>query len=723
MKQIAQSYRTGELRIIDVARATGAPSGGLLVETRASLISSGTERTIVELARKSLVEKARERPDLVRKVVDKAKREGVIAALEAVRTKLDAPIPLGYSLAGRVSEVGHGTTGFARGDRVACAGAGYANHAELNAVPKNLAVHIPDDVTDEDAAFVTVGAIALHGVRLARPQLGSVIAVIGLGLIGQMAVQLLSAHGCDVIGMDIDEQKVKLALSRGAVAGVALASVDAVQTVRTWSRGRGADAVVITASSATAEPLELAGEIARDRARVSIVGLLPLNIPRKTYYEKELEVVVSRSYGPGRYDAEYEQRGHDYPVGYVRWTEQRNLEAVLRAIATKRLDVHGLITHRFAFEDALDAYALITGERKEPHLGVILTYGTNGANGVPIPPATPASPRRAKTSVGIAMIGTGSFATSVLLPTIQRTAGARIVRTVSGRGLSAAHAAEKFGANGVAASLDEVLALDDVDAVVIATRHDSHAALATRALNAGRHVFLEKPAAIDEDQLKALARSVSSSSAQVMVGFNRRFAPFARALRTSFDARRTGLVMIARINAGRIDPGNWTIDPGEGGGRIVGEACHFIDLLSYWAGAAPVRVSAHAIGPDSGWDRADNLIVGLSFADGSIGTIIYSAMGDPTAGKERFEVMCEGTTVVIDNWRALELTSRGKSKTTRALKADKGHSSELKAFIDACATGAPSPIPWRSIEATTRASFAVEQAWREGVLVELDEPS
>jgi predicted dehydrogenase/threonine dehydrogenase-like Zn-dependent dehydrogenase len=721
LKLVAQNYRTGELVLADVATPTTPPSGGILVDTSVSLISAGTERTIVDLARKSLVEKARERPDLVRKVIDKAKREGVIAALDAVRSKLDSPFPLGYSLAGRVAAVGKNAAGFARGDRVACAGAGYANHAEVNAVPRNLAVHVPDEVSDEEAAFVTVGAIALHGVRLAKPSLGDVVVVIGLGLIGQIAVQLLVAHGCDVVGIDVEREKVARAVTRGAVAGVVAGVDDAVEVVRAASGGYGADSVVITASSPTAEPLNVAGELARDRAIVSVVGLLPLEIPRKAYYEKELRVVVSRSYGPGRYDADYEERGRDYPIGYVRWTERRNLQAVLRAIATKRLDVKSLVTHRFPFGSAMDAYALITGERPEPHLGVLLTYhGTTRAssapNGAPPKPAT-TSARGA--DVGIAFVGTGSFATAVLLPAFKKAAGARLVRAVSGRGLSAHHAASKFGFEGVAASLDEVLEMPDVHAVVIATRHDSHAHLAAKALAAGRDVFLEKPAAVDEAQLAVLRSAVASSSARLVVGYNRRFAPFAVAARDAFAGRRSGLVMSARINAGRIAPGAWAVDSEEGGGRVVGEACHFVDLLSFWAGSPPTEESAHAIGPGGGWDRADNLVIGLSFADGSVGSILYSAMGDPSVSKERYELMAEGKVAVIDNWRTLEVTSRGKTRTTRALRPDKGHAEEARAFIEAAVRGAPSPMPWADIEAATLATFAIERAWQERLVVDV----
>jgi predicted dehydrogenase len=565
-----------------------------------------------------------------------------------------------------------------------------------------------------------VGAIALHGVRLVRPQLGDVVVVIGLGLIGQIAVQLLASHGCEVVGIDVERAKVDRALGRGASAGVVTGSGDAIEVVRALSDGSGADSIVITASSPTSEPLTLAGELARDRARVSVVGLLPLEIPRKTYFEKEIEVVVSRSYGPGRYDAEYEERGRDYPIGYVRWTERRNMRAVLRAIATKRLEVGSLVTHRFPFEKALDAYAVITGERPEPHLGVLLKYEPRERPAT-VEAAAPVAPRvRTGDSLGVAVVGTGSFATSVLLPALEKVRGVRLVCTASGRGLSARHAADKYDAGGVAASLDDVLAMPDVDAVIIATRHDTHASLAARALAAGRDVFLEKPAAVDEGQLAMLRDARKGSTGQLLVGFNRRFAPFGLAVREAFAGRRTGLVMSARINAGRTPSGHWVTDAEEGGGRVVGEVCHFVDLLSFWAGALPVRVSAHAIGPEGGSGREDNLVIGLSFADGSVGTVVYSAMGDPSISKERYEVFCEGQVAVLDNWRALEITSRGKTKTSRALKADKGHAEELQAFVEACRGKRASPMSWESIQAITRATFAAERAWRDAATIEVE---
>jgi predicted dehydrogenase len=715
VRQISQNYKTGELAIVHVA-APRASRRGILVETRVSLISAGTERAIVDLARKSLLAKARERPDLVKRVIEKAQREGPLAALDAVRSRLDLPIPLGYSLAGCVLEAGPEASDFAPGDRVACAGAGYANHAEANVVPRNLTVKIPDGVSDEEASFVTVGAIALHGVRLVEPTLGAVVAVVGLGLIGQIAASLLSAHGCDVAGLDVDPAKVKRALDRGAVAGAVVGQDDCAEVVRAASSGRGADAVVITASSDTNAPLVLAGDLARDRARISVVGLLPLQIPRKTYYEKELSLLVSRSYGPGRYDPAYEEGGSDYPIGYVRWTEARNLEAVLTAIARKRLDVASLITHRFPFESALAAYEVITGARIEPHLGVLLTY----QGGQPAVTATPAvaQPRSAGGPLGVSIVGTGSFATSVLLPTLAKVKGARLDAAVSRRGLSARHVANRYDAE-VAASLDELLSRPSTEAVIIATRHDLHASQAAAALAAGRDVFLEKPAATTEEDLTKLLEAARASGRRLMVGFNRRFAPFARQLKAAFEGRRAGLVMTARINAGFVPPGSWVVDPHEGGGRIVGEMCHFIDLCSYWADALPVRVSAHSMGGQGAYSGEDNLVVGLEFADGSVASLVYTSMGDPAVGKEIYEVTCQRTMARIDDWRGLSVTRGSHTRVSRALRADKGHAEELRRFVQACHSGQPSPISLDSIAATTRATFAIEHARLSRASVEL----
>lgn len=715
MRQVSQLYRSGRLEVVNVPVPT-ASRGSVVVDTTCSLISSGTERMIVDLARKSLLGKARERPDLVAKVFDVVRRDGPLAAFDAVRAKLDAPIPLGYSMAGRVRELGAGVQGFAVGDRVACAGAGFANHAEINAVPENLAVPIPDGVSDEEASFVTVGAIALHGVRLVEPTLGAVVAVIGLGLLGQLAVSLLAAHGCEVVAFDVDPAKVDRARARGAIAGGVVGRDDCLEIARAASARSGVDSVVITASSSDNAPLVLAGDIARDRARISVVGACALELPRKTYYEKELSVVVSRSYGPGRYDANYELRGIDYPIGYVRWTERRNLSSFLRAIGSKRIEVASLVTHRFAFSDAMSAYQLITGEKPEPHLAVLLNYPEQKTP-EPSPRASSTVPR-SEASIGV--IGTGAFASAVLLPIFASEPAVRLTAVCSGRGLSAQHAAKKFNSE-VAPNADAVLADERIQAVVISTRHDSHARLASRALRSGKHVFLEKPAALNEEQLNELedAHRAATGGAFLMVGFNRRFAPFARAVNEAFAGRSAGLLMTARINAGSIPDDSWIHHPEEGGGRIIGECCHFIDLFAYWSGSRPIRVSCLPIGAAGGARRDDNVAITIGFADGSVGSLVYTSAGDTSVAKETYEVIGGGKIASIDNWRTLRLTARGSTKTSRALRADKGHRDEVRAFARAVRAGSASPIDWPTIMAVTRATFAIEVARRELCTVEL----
>ena len=429
-----------------------------------------------------------------------------------------------------------------------------------------------------------------------------------------------------------------------------------------------------------------------------------------------MSLLVSRSYGPGRYDPAYEEGGNDYPIGYVRWTEARNLEAVLTAIARRRLEVASLVTHRFPFEDALDAYEVIAGARPEPHLGVLLTYQV-GKAAASLAPAI-GGPRGVGGTLGVGIVGTGAFATSVLLPALAKVRGARLDAAVSRRGLSARHVANSYGAE-VAASLDELLARQSTEAVIIATRHDLHATQAVAALAAGRDVFLEKPAATNEADLAKLLEAARASGRRLMVGFTRRFAPFARQLKAAFAGRRAGLVMSARINAGFLPPGNWVVDPREGGGRIVGEICHFIDLFSYWADALPVRVSAHGLGGQGAYGGEDNLVVGLEFGDGSVASLVYTSMGDPAVGKEIYEVTCQRTMVRIDDWRGLTVTRGGHTRVSRALRADKGHAEELRQFVQACQSGQPSPIPLDSIAATTRATFAIEHARLSRAAVEL----
>ncbi|HXM35071.1 MAG TPA: bi-domain-containing oxidoreductase, partial [Pyrinomonadaceae bacterium] len=525
MKQVIQDLGTHELKVADVPTPV-AQRGRVLVRTTATLISAGTERMTVEMGNRSLLGKARERPDLVRQVIQKAQKEGVLSTLNAVRAKLGSQVALGYSASGTVIGIGDEVTQFRVGDRVACAGAGYASHAEVLSVPKNLCVRLPDNVDFESGAFGTLGAIALQGLRLARPTLGEACVVIGLGLLGQLTVQLLKANGCRVFGIDLDAQRIVLARKLGADDGCA-PDDDAQGKVLEWSRGRGADAVVITAATSSNQPVELAGQISRHKGRVVAVGLVGLDIPRELYYRRELSLNISMSYGPGRYDPEYEERGHDYPFAYVRWTEGRNLEAFVDQISADRIDVKHLITHRFSIDEAERAYSLITGEVQEAHLGILLTYDT--ARPLQTSLAMAGAQRKASgpnKSVSIGLIGAGSYAKRFLLPNF-KAAGAQFQTVATASGISAREVGEKYGFRFCVSSAAEVIDDDEVNLIVIATRHDTHAELARRALERGRNVFVEKPLALSPEELQRVLDAAEQSDGRLTVGFNRRFSPAA----------------------------------------------------------------------------------------------------------------------------------------------------------------------------------------------------
>ncbi|MBS2027851.1 MAG: bi-domain-containing oxidoreductase [Deltaproteobacteria bacterium] len=707
MKQVLQSYRTGVLRVAEVP-APGVEPGSVLVQTSASLVSVGTERMTVELAKKSLVGKARERPDLVKKVVDRVQRDGLVTTAGAVFNKLDSPIPLGYSCVGKIIAVGEGVSGLSVGDRVACAGAKVANHAEVNLVPVNLCAAVPTDVDDEAAAFVTVGAIALQGVRTAVPTLGESFAVIGLGLLGQLAAQLLRANGCKVIGIDLDPKKVELAKTLGADAAVTR-DADVLQTVLQHTGGRGVDGVIITAATSSNDPVELAGELCRDRGRVVVVGAVKMEVPRRPYYDKELSFFQSRSYGPGRYDPAYEDQGHDYPIGYVRWTEQRNMSAFLEQCARGAVKVAPLISHRFEIAKAEDAYALITGGG-EP-LGVLLTYPEQA-----VAPTRTVNISPARSSSGaprIGFIGAGAFASGVLVPALAG-AGAELVNIASARGFSARHLAERHGFQKCSTDADELLRDKDVDAVFIATRHNLHAKQTIAAFEAGKHVFVEKPLALTEEELAAILQVQRESGKLLAVGFNRRFAPLSIELRDFVRARNSPLVMHYRVNAGVIPNDLWIQDPKIGGGRIIGELCHFVDLCAFLADEPPIEVFAHGVSPHGGARSDDNVNVSLRFADGSIATIAYVATGDTSAGKEQLEVLGGGMHAVLDDFRELNLRRGGKKTRSRKLVQDKGHKAGVRAFIDAVRSGLGPPIPVRTLAATTRATFGAVRALESG---------
>lgn len=685
--------------------------GRLLVRTAASLISSGTERMVVESGGKGLVQEARERPDLVRAVMEKARREGLLNTFSAVRDKLAASTALGYSASGIVIGVGEDVTEFRVGDRVACAGVGFASHAEAISVPKNLCVLLPPEVDFEAGAFGTLGAIALQGVRLAEPTLGESVVVIGLGLVGQLTVQLLKANGCRVFGIDLDPARVDLALQLGA--DQAQVSGDDLKTaVMKWTRGHGADAVLITAATDSNQPVELAGEVSRLKGRVVIVGMTGMEIPRQTFFTRELSLKISMSYGPGRYDPEYEERGHDYPFAYVRWTENRNIEAFLDLVAAKRIDVGSLITHRFAIDEAARAYELIAGETQQPYLGVVLRYDTERELARNVQLTERAASKQDAVRVGL--IGAGSYVTAMLLPQFkEQRADFRVVTTASG--VSANNVGKKFGFARAASSADEVINDPDVNLVVIGTQHDVHARLAQQSLEANRDVFVEKPLALNDDQLNAVFRAAQNSSGRLIVGFNRRFSPLARKAKEFFAERSAPLSILYRINAGRIPRDHWAHDSEKGGGRIVGEVCHFVDLMQFLIGAAPVSVFAEAVsGNNAAAVNEDSVFITLRFADGSNGSIAYLAEGDASLSKERVEIFGEGKSFVLDDFRRATLHSKGKEEQVTLRSQDKGQSDQVKAVCAMVLSGGPSPITVDELAATTRATFRIRDSLRSG---------
>ncbi len=713
MKQVFQDARSAAISVEDVP-APKLLAGCVLVRTAASLVSAGTERASAEFASKNLLQKARMRPDLVREVLSKVSRDGLAATVSAVRSRLDQPSALGYSSAGTVIAVGEGVTDINPGERVACAGAGHAVHAEFACVPRLLVAKLPSqEVKFDDAAFTTLGAVALHGIRNADVKLGDIVAVIGLGLLGQLTVQILKAAGCCVLGMDISSDRADLAL-RSAADAVSTSPSGFLDLCLQRSSGHGADAVLITAQTSSNDPINLAGAIARSRAVVVAVGTVAMDIPRRLFYEKELDFRVSRSYGPGRYDSAYEQKGIDYPIGYVRWTETRNMEAFLQLLADRKLDLQALITHRFPVTRAHSAYDLITGKTNEPFLGVLLEYPDN-ADATQLVELTNVVRSAAHSvvtdnSVRVGLLGAGSFAVSTLLPAIKQVNGVEMLTIGAANGSHARHAATKFGFRTCTTDEREILNHPAVNAVVIATRHNLHAAQAIAALNSGKHVFCEKPLCLNEADLAAIAAVHDAHNSLLMVGFNRRFAPLAVRMKTFLREVREPLALHYRVNAGFLPADHWLNDPQQGGGRIVGEVCHFVDFLSFLMDAPPVEVETHALSNPGRYSN-DNIVCSLRFADGSLGSIQYLANGDKSYSKERIEVFGGGSVAVLEDFRRLELARGGKKKVFRSLlRQDKGHRGEWQAFVTAIQTGAQSPIAFSEIVTTMMATFALDES-------------
>ncbi|MGE3800243.1 MAG: bi-domain-containing oxidoreductase [Candidatus Kapaibacterium sp.] len=706
MLQAVQHQKSGEIEVKELPAPT-VRSGWIVVATQASLISAGTERASVEKSKASLIERARKQPEDVRQVIDMAKKEGVLNTIRKVQNKLDSYRALGYSAAGVVLE--SGCDEFAPGDRVACAGAGYAVHAEVISVPKNLAVKLPENVSFEDASFTTLGAIALQGIRQADPRLGENVAVIGLGLLGQLTVGMLKANGCRVIGLDIDESQFSLAKEFGADA-TAPSNGDAVNVVESFTRGIGADAVIITAGTSSNAPMELAIKMTRKKGRIVVVGAVGMDLPRSPFYEKELEITISCSYGPGRYDPGYEEEGHDYPAGYVRWTENRNMEAVLDMIASGALNVGRIITHRYPITQAATAYDLITGKINESFVGVVLTYpekaegnlqrtiSLNPKSAIPNP----------QSNIRLGFIGAGSFAQGHLIPHLTKL-DLNLVAAVTATPANARSVAEKFGFAEASTDSVEIIGGDRTNTLFIATQHDTHGDYVARGLKASKQVFVEKPLAINREELERIRELAEGGNNRVMVGFNRRFSESFVAVKKHFEGVREPLSIFYRVNAGHIPLSSWVQRP-EQGGRIIGEGCHFIDTMQYLTGARPVSVEARAIrSENTEVKNADTVTITITFDNGSIGTLHYFSNGAKSIPKEYCEVYGGGRTGIMDDFRRVTLASGTKS-SLKKFDGSKGHREEVIATINAMRSGEPMPISFQSLYDTTLATIeAVEK--------------
>jgi predicted dehydrogenase/threonine dehydrogenase-like Zn-dependent dehydrogenase len=710
MKQILQNLNSGETVIEDIP-CPKLSNGQLLIRTSKTLVSAGTERMLVDFGKANLIDKARQQPDKVKMVIDKVKTDGVIPTYESVKNKLDQPLPLGYCNIGTVMEVADNVVQFKVGDRVISNG----KHAEVVSVPENLCCHVPASVSDEEAAFTVLGSIALQGIRLIQPTLGEAVVVTGLGLIGLVTVQLLRAHGCRVLGIDFDQEKLEIARQLGAETVDLSKDDNPISAAEAFSRGRGVDAVIITASTKSNDPVHQAALMCRQRGRIVLVGVVGLELSRADFYEKELSFQVSCSYGPGRYDPLYEEGGQDYPIGFVRWTEQRNFEAVLDMIADNRINVKPLISHRFPLENAKQAYELVGSGG--PSLGIILEYANTEIH-------SDAQLRQqtinfkqavAKTTSPnqpvLGFIGSGNYATSVLIPAFEKTQ-ARLKSVASSSGISSVHVGKKHGFQETTTDSNTIMTDSDINTIVITTRHDSHANFVCQALEHGKHVFVEKPLSLDREGLAnietAYTTDNNASSPLIMVGFNRRFAPQVIKIKSLLEGVNEPKSFIMTVNAGSIPADHWTQDMNIGGRRIIGEGCHFIDLLRFLAGSPIVSVQAMMVGESSGIAiRDDRVTFSMQFSDGSFGTVHYLANGDKSFPKERLEVFCAGKILQLDNFRKLNGFGWPGFKKLNLMRQDKGNAACAAAFIQAIKEGKPSPIPFDELVEVTNTSFDI----------------
>lgn len=706
MKQILQSLKTGATEVADVP-CPAAKRGHLLIQTSRTLVSVGTERMMVDFGKAGWIEKARQQPDKVRMVLDKMKTDGIMPTIEAVFNKLDQPLPLGYCNIGTVVAVGAGVVGFEIGDRVASNG----KHAEMVCVPVNLCAKVPAQVSDEEAAFTVLGAIALQGIRLVQPTLGEAVVVTGMGLIGIVTTQLLRAHGCRVLGIDFDPKKLEIARRFGAETVDLSAGQDPVAAAEQFSRGRGVDAVIVTAATKSNEPMHQAALMCRKRGRIVLVGVTGLELSRDDFFKKEITFQVSCSYGPGRYDPNYEEKGQDYPVGYVRWTEQRNLEAVLDMMSDGRLEVKSLISHRFEIQNAEQAYEVVSGS--EPSLGIVLEYPNPTTSGRDPTKQTVQFSKatndivRANGGASISFIGAGNYATAVLIKAFKES-GARLRSIASSAGVSGVHAGRKFGFEETTTDTESLFADSQSNSVVITTRHDSHAGFVLRAMACGKHIFVEKPLCLTLSELISIetAGSLPTNKSVLMVGFNRRFAPQVQRVKELLRAVSGPKAFVMTVNAGAIPADHWTQDGEQGGGRIIGEGCHFIDLLRFLAGS-PIESHASAAMQSA---TGDTVTISLQFSDGSLGTIHYFANGSKAFPKERLEVFAGGAVLQLDNFRKLQgFGWKGFSKMN-LWKQDKGQRACAAAFVHAVNDGGVPPIPLQEIIEVARVSIEIAES-------------
>lgn len=698
MKQVTQTMGKGEILVQDTPLPT-LNDKFVLVKNSASVISAGTEKSKVDMGKMNLLQKAQARPDQVKQVLNKLKTEGFKKTLNTVKSRLSDPEPLGYSCSGEVVATGGLVEGLKPGDRVACGGAGYANHAEFVAVPKNLVVKIPSGVSNEEAAFTTVGAIAMQGLRLAEPMLGETYLVLGLGLIGQIMVQLLRANGCQVIATDLDPDLVKRAEEKGAIG----ATHETESVCKAVNGGQGVDGVLVCAGTSSNQPIELCGQVTREKGKVVVVGAIKMDIPREDYFKKEISVVISRSYGPGRYDPFYEENGNDYPLGYVRFTEQRNMQAFLDLIADKKVNVKELVSHRFDVEEAAQAYDLIEGERKEPYLGILLSYSK--ADSDTTDSAIPRSGKKVSGKFGVSFFGAGNYATASLLPVLKGFDALSFKGIATATGRSATNNSRQFGFEYCTDNVQDLLR-DDTQAVMITTRHDTHSRAVVTACQSDKHVYVEKPLALSVDELIDVKRSYTEHpDSTLMVGFNRRFAPATQSVLRHLESVKQPRMINIRVNAGVIEASHWIQDPEVGGGRIIGEACHFVDLAACLADSPVTQVSSSAIlGSQVSAKLADNVAITLEFENGSVANIVYSSQGSRGIAKERIEVFCAGKSALIDDFKQVTLFEPDGKKVQKSSSGqDKGQKAMLLAWIKAASTGqncVPSEVLFNSSLAT-----------------------